>query len=329
MGFVYEGLQKTDSLSFHSTCFAFRSNNEFNFIKSINQLLLMMDQLFTVHNMRNQEILDTTCEHLSLEDLLKLEEVSHMSALAVATHQYQQLVQLGRDTPELTSSLIGRDSGEALRGPLITNAAIVLSLNKQVFKDMVLPAGGSSKVPKLWHWMVSTVVLRAAHLKQLKLTLDTYEDESMCNAYRIKQTDFQAMNFHADSLLTGISFTQCTQLRVDCWLRVSKGVKLLLVLDFLKHFPNLEDLYLEGDRLPRLSSLPAPHKLKKLKLAISGHKDQLLTDQLMVCNFTGLESLSFVQLTYIDGEDMIKAETFNTICRLTGVDWMKSTHRLT
>lgn len=267
-----------------------------------------MDPLFTVDNMQTQKILDTACKHLSLDELIVFEEVTPLSGMAVATHQYSDLIQLGRDNLELTARLTDPDSGERLRGPRITNAAIVLSLNKEAFKNMVRPDDGSPKVPKVWHWMMSTIVLRAAHLKHLKLSLDTYLDESFCDTSRISEPQFKALNLHADSLLTGITFSQCTHLRIDLYLDVTKKVRQLLVLNLLKHFPNLENIVLEGDRLPRISLLPAPQKLKRLKLSISDEGDLLLADQLIVSDFSGLESLSFMRGENIDGQDMIEDE---------------------
>lgn len=53
-----------------------------------------MEAIFTRDTMQMETILETLCKHLSLRDLLQLENVSHTARAAVRKTQYEEVVHL-------------------------------------------------------------------------------------------------------------------------------------------------------------------------------------------------------------------------------------------
>lgn len=177
--------------------------------------------------------------------------------------------------------------------------------------------------------MVSTIALRAAHLKWVRLGLKS----NFIPQRHLQSTNslFEAINLHADSLLAGITFSQCTRLQLDYYIMSidfeDQHMMLPMMPAILKHFPVLEVLDMRGHRLPLISALPAPQRLKKLVLIIENYKNTPQVDPI-ICDFSGLEHFSFMSRSSgTDKRELIKMETFHLLCGITGVDWKKSFKR--
>lgn len=289
-----------------------------------------MDQIFSVDTMQTQRVLDVTCGHLSLKDLLAFQRVTRQTRAAVRSHKYdRELVSLGNPKivhPTWTAQLVGQD-GSQLTGPILTRLCIELDL----YTDTIKSKRRILDTPYGWDWFLSTLRLRAGHLRELELQLTT-----LCSLSSGSQATSQKRNRRADAALAGVVFPQCAKLRIQ-YSEHGWSSKSELLPGLLRHFPAVEHLQLHGRCLlpPLLSRLPSAEKLKTLDVNFYGvSKPSAAGEPLSVTDFSGLESLSVSfcgsRLLLIDPNceleeaELISSDQLAKLNSLTGVDWMAS-----
>lgn len=266
-----------------------------------------MDQLFTQDVDHFWTTLGIVCRHLSsLRDLLTLEELSALCRSVVRSHHRNEETILRWPSNKDLFPANLQSNYQSIRGPIIHNLRLEHHCAKSV-----------SEVKEGMEWILRTISGRASDLKKLHLDLSS-DDKSFQGNYSIgsQLTDL------ADSILTDpfITFAQCTHLVIDFGaLDLYGGTYVCIMPNMLRHFPALEFLSMEGYHLPLLSQLPAPEKLKELKLDFwVGPYNMPLTPSIVV-NFAQLETLSLAaEEIYPDVEDD------SSYTRLTGVRLLDS-----
>lgn len=270
-----------------------------------------MNQLFTEDNMRSESFLRTVRRYLKLTSLLELEEVSPVSREAVQEYHYPVRVCLADNNRRE----IRKDDDRNLCGPIISNLHIQYGHLRKYTQD--------------WDWLLSTLIKHAPHVKKLSIEfLNLSIDDEV----------YDKLNRRADIALGHVTFPNCTTLRifggpVDSPHRGYHRV----MRNFLRSFPAVECLTISGARIPLLSELPAPEKLRHLEVRTYPSEDAVYFDtqaagvEPITANFANLESLAIFDRDMCDpfsfyyrNNVTLDTEGRHVMTIMTGIRWLTS-----